>query len=201
MFVDRRDAGRRLGKLLKAYKGAVVLAIPKGGIEIGLEVAREIGGEFSVIIVRKLPFPDNPEAGFGAIAEDGTIFMYPGVKLPKEVINKIIKEQKREIEKRKKLFRPGPLPNLKGRTVIIVDDGIAMGSTMIAAIRMVKKLAKEVIAAAPVASPDAAYLIRKEAKLITIIEPWDFMAVAQYYKNWEDVSYEKAVALLHKKRI
>ncbi len=195
MFKNRVDAGKKLAELLNDYKNAIVLAIPKGGIEVGIEVAKKIKAKFSVIIVRKLPFPHNPEAGFGAIAEDGTLFIYPNIDVP-ENFKEIIKEQKREVEKRKKLFRPGPLPDLRNKTVIIVDDGIAMGSTMIAAIRMAKKQAKEVIAAAPVSSPSAARLVRKEAKLVTLLEPLDFMAVAQYYEEWEDVSYEKAKTLL-----
>jgi len=111
MFDDRKDAGRKLAAALADYKDkdVLVLAIPKGGIEVGYEVAKELSSDFSVLISRKLPYPDNPEAGFGAIAEDGSTYMLEQAALwvAEEAIDEIIKEQKREIERRMAVLRRG----------------------------------------------------------------------------------------------
>lgn len=135
MFDNRKDAGEKLGRALEKYrdKGVLVLAIPKGGVEVGYEVTKYLNAEFSIIISRKLPFPDNPESGFGAVAEDGSMFIFDFAKdfFPPEMIDSILSEQRSEIERRIAVLRKGkPLPEIKGRTVILVDDGIAMGSTM-----------------------------------------------------------------------
>lgn len=121
MFRDRTDAGRKLAQALDKYKGAdaLVLAIPRGGVEVGYQVARHLDADFSIIITRKLPYPDNPESGFGAIAEDGSVFMVEGARyqLPQSSIKKIVEEQKREIKRRIEALRGGrPLPEVEGRT-------------------------------------------------------------------------------------
>ncbi|MFO7974586.1 MAG: phosphoribosyltransferase family protein [Candidatus Hydrogenedentota bacterium] len=131
MFDDRTDAGRQLAQALDSYKEKepLVLAIPKGGIPVGLEVAAYLDAEFSVLISRKLPFPHNPESGFGAEAEDGTLYLHEIAAHPfsKKEIEAIAQRQRAEIVRRIQLLRHGnPLPPLKGRTVILVDDGIAI---------------------------------------------------------------------------
>jgi len=193
MFFDRADAGRKLGMELKKYglKDAVLLAIPRGGIITGYEAAKAIGAKFSLIIVRKLPFPSEPEAGFGAISEDGSTYMQSNVNtfLGEKEIKKAVNEQKLMIKKRL-LLRPTHFPSIKGKTVILVDDGIAMGSTMIAAILTCKKKgAKKIVVASPVASPEVKKLLKNYADEVIVLEtPSPFYAVAQAYKNWGDIS-------------
>lgn len=130
-FHDRTDTGRQLGIALESYRkeAPLVLAIPKGGIPVGLEVARHLGAKFSVLIARKLPFPQNPESGFGAVAEDGTLYLHEIGAHPfsKREIEDIARCQRDEINRRIDLLRQGkPLPPIEGRTVILVDDGIAI---------------------------------------------------------------------------
>jgi len=194
MFENRRDAGHKLARALEAYagQGVLVLAIPRGGVEVAYQVADHLDADFSLIICRKLPLPHNPEAGFGAIAEDGSTFIldYATSGLTTKTINRIVEEQKREIDRRIEALRKGePLPEIEGRTVILVDDGIAMGSTMRAAIRLCRKHdAGKVVVAVPVAGPRVAEEIGAIAdELVVLEEPLFFRAVAQVYRHWYDV--------------
>ena len=205
MFEDRKDAGQRLGIALKAYKqsDAVVLAIPRGGVEVGFYVAEFLQLPLSVVVVRKLPFPDNPEAGFGAIAEDGSIYFVERFSrlMHSRIVKKIIEEQKQEVERRKELFRGSkPLPQLADKTALLVDDGIAMGSTTQAAVMLCRnKKAKKIVIAAPVASPSAAKELSKVADEMVILErPAIFFAVADSYRNWYDVSDDEVMRLIQK---
>lgn len=203
MFKNRKDAGEKLAQVLEKYrdKNPIVLAIPRGGVEVGLQVSRKLGAEFSLIIVRKLPFPDNPEAGFGAVAEDGSTFIFENASywLARETIERIKQDQFAEVERRINALRRGnPLPELSGRTVILVDDGIAMGSTMRAAIELCRaRKAGKIVVAVPVTGREAAKAIEKEAdELIVLDIPINFRAVAQAYENWYDVSDEEVLDLL-----
>lgn len=203
MFDGREDAGKKLGEALAKYagKGAIVLAIPRGGVEVGCQVARRLKADFSIIVARKLPLPEDPEAGFGAIAEDGSTYIvqHAAAWVGEEEIERIKEEQKREIRRRIKILRKGqPLPDLKGRTVILVDDGIAMGSTMRASIALArKKGAGRVVVAVPVTGPETAEEISALADEIVVLEvPRFFRAVAQVYRNWYDVSDEEVLDLL-----
>ncbi len=203
MFLDRKDAGEQLARALAKYKGhdALVLAIPRGGVQVGYYVARELDAEFSLVVARKLPLPSNPEAGFGAVAEDGSAFIFEDARrfLNPRTIERIIAEQQAEVSRRIRELRGGePLPPLAGRTVILVDDGIAMGSTMRAAAAMCRKAgAAEVIVAAPVSGPDVAAEMRALADDVVILEtPPNFRAVAQAYVNWYDVPDDEVVAIM-----
>jgi predicted phosphoribosyltransferase len=155
----------------------------------------------AIIVVRKLPFPDNSEAGFGAIAEDGSIYFIdraPGL-LPTGTIEQVIKEQKLEIKRRIDVLREGKsLPALKNRTVILVDDGIAMGSTMHASIMLCKNNdAAKIIVAAPVAGPSIAADLAEVVDRVVILEkPPYFRAVAQAYENWYDVPDKEVVLIM-----
>ena len=140
MFDDRKDAGQKLGEHLSRYRGsdALVLAIPRGGVEVGYYVAEQLELPFSIVVVRKLPFPYNPEAGFGAVAEDGSIYLVDSAHrhIPRRIKEQIIEEQKQEIGRRMKVLRGDkPLPEISGKTVILVDDGIAMARTTMARCR------------------------------------------------------------------
>jgi len=205
MFADRTEAGIRLARALEKYKhtGVLVLAIPKGGLEVGYQVAGYLGADLAPIIARKLPLPQNPEAGFGAIAEDGSTFIFEHGRqwLAEEVIARIVEREKQEIARRIQTLRAGrPLPAIEGRTVILVDDGIAMGSTMRAAIMMCRRQgAGKVIVAAPVTGERVAADMANLADEVVILEkPRDFHAVAQVYENWYDVTDEESLQILAK---
>lgn len=207
MFENRNDAGQQLAEALEFYvsDNPIVLAIPRGGVAVGYEIAKHLRADFSIIVVRKLPFPDNTESGFGAIAEDGsTCFISRFAEmLPPDVIEEIVKEQKLEIARRVDVLRgTKPLPAVKNRTVILVDDGIAMGSTMRAALLLCRiKQAEEIIVASPVAESSVAAEFEKIADNVIILEkPVAFRAVAQAYRNWHDVSDEEVLDIMQTKR-
>lgn len=205
MFEDRKDAGEKLAKALAKYKDedVLILSIPRGGVEVGYQVAKYLNAEFSLIVTRKLPFPDNPESGFGAVAEDGSTFIYESYSyyLSEETINKIIREQKQEIERRIDVLRKGmPLPEVQNKTVILIDDGIAMGSTMSASIKLCKnRKAKKIVVAAPVSGEEMADKLGKMVDEVVILErPRFFQAVAQVYRNWYDVPDREVIEILEK---
>lgn len=207
MFQNRQDAGRQLARYLEQYKDtdALVLAIPRGGVEVGYYVAEALNLELGVVVSRKLPYPDNPEAGFGAIAEDGSLYLSHEARkyLPPEIIDRIVSQQQDEVRRRIATCRGGePLPEIAGRTVILVDDGIAMGSTLKAAIMLCRnKKASEVIVAAPVAGEDSAQGIASLADELIVIEiPAYYQAVAQVYEDWYDVPDEEVMEFLEKHR-
>jgi len=203
MFEDRKDAGEKLAKALKKYKdkNTLVLAIPRGGVEVGYQVAKYLNASFSILVTRKLPYPDNPETGFGAIAEDGSTFIYRNAVrlLPEGMIDEIIREQKQEIRRRVAVLRKSrPLPALVNRTVILVDDGIAMGSTMRASIILCKnKGAGKIVVAVPVAGERSVAEIGEMVDEIVVLEePTFFRAVAQVYRHWHDVSDREVIEIL-----
>lgn len=205
MFEDRKDAGEKLAKALAKYKDkdVLVLSIPRGGVEVGYQVAKYLNAEFSLIVTRKLPFPDNPESGFGAVAEDGSTFIYESYTyyLSEETIKKIIREQKQEIKRRIDVLRKGrPLPDVQNKTVILIDDGIAMGSTMSASIKLCKnRKAKKIVVAAPVSGEEMADKLGKMVDEVVILErPRFFQAVAQVYRNWYDVPDREVIEILEK---
>ena len=203
MFRDRKDAGRKLATALQKYKDtdALVLAIPRGGVELGCEIAKALHCSFSLLICRKLPYPNNPESGFGAIAEDGSLYInrLAASYVPEFDIKRIIQEQTGEIERRIAILRKGrPLPPLKGRTVILVDDGIAMGSTMHAAVTLCRKQeAAKIVIAVPVAGRQTIEEFSQLANEIVVLEsPLNFHAVAQVYEHWYDVSDAEVLSLI-----
>ncbi len=205
MLKNRKDAGQKLALALQKYKidNALVLAIPRGGAELGYEIVKALNYDFSLIICRKLPYPYNPESGFGAIAEDGSIFIdqRAASNLDDQEIEQIIADQSEEIQRRIKTLRNGnPLPSIKERTVILVDDGIAMGSTMHVAVALCKKQgAGKIIIAVPVAGASAiAKFSPMVDELVVLESPYNFHAVAQVYEDWYDVSDEEVLDILSK---
>ena len=206
MFQDRKDAGEQLGRALEKFrdKGVLILAVPRGGVEVAAQAARHLNTDFSLLMARKLPYPSNPEAGFGAVAEDGSLFVYPHVKreLSRETIERIIEEQKREIARRIEVLRHGkPLPEIAGRTVILIDDGLAMGSTIRAAIQLcMNRMAGKIIVAVPVAGRRTAQEISEAVdELIVLEKPLHFQAVAQVYQNWHDATDEEVLQIIQDK--
>jgi putative phosphoribosyl transferase len=207
IFKDRKDAGARLARALADYRNqnVLVLAIPRGGVEVGYEVARYLDSDFSIVVTRKLPFPDNPEAGFGAIAEDGSRFIFRDAarSLPPPVVERIVEQQQGEIKRRIRVLRGGgPLPEIADRTVILVDDGIAMGSTMRASIQLCKKQgAGKIVVATPVAGQRVAQEIEAMVdRVVVLTKPAYFRAVAQVYQDWYDVPDAEVLKIMEQWR-
>lgn len=205
MFLDRKDAGEQLGRALEKFrdKHVLVLGIPRGGAETAYYVAKHLNAELSLVITRKLGYPFNPEAAFGAVAEDGSVYLSESAKqeLTKEEINRVLEEQKSEIERRiEKLRRGKPLPDLKGRTIIIVDDGIATGATLFATIALCKKnKAGKIIVAAPIAGKRMERILPQMADDVVILEtPTFYSAVSQGYQDFYNLTDEEALAFMDK---
>lgn len=204
IYINRRHAGIELGKFLEpAYKDrdVLVLCIPRGGVEVGYEVAGILNAQLSVLITKKLPHPDNSELAIGAAAEDGNVYLTAlGNRLDKTTIDEIIRAQSAEIESRVRRFREGkPLPAIRDRIVIIVDDGIATGSTLVPAIKLCKERgAARIVVAAPVSGHNYAPEIDSLADEVKILEqPYDFYAVGQVYEDFHNLSDEEVIVLLN----
>ena len=203
LFRSRADAGKRLAERLLDYEGedVVVLAIPRGGVPVGAEVARRLNARLDVIIPRKIPIPWNPEAGFGAITADGTIVlnqrMVKNLGLSKDEIQRAADEVREEIERRTREYRDDrPPTDVKGKTVILVDDGLASGYTMLAAIESVRKHNPvRVIVAVPVASSAAARVVsaRVDGMVALVTSERLPFAVAEFYREWRDLTDEEVV--------
>jgi len=208
MFLDRVDAGRRLADELRGRVAAdtVVLAIARGGVPVGGEAALALGLLLDVVFPRKLPIPWNPEAGFGAVTSDGTIVLNDAlvgeVGLTKSQVNAIAAEVRREIERAElALRRKWPEISVVGKEVVVVDDGLASGYTMLAAVQAARRSgARRNVAAVPVASEAAVRLIGGSAdELVCLIESHNLpFAVADYYAVWHDVSDKEALEYLGK---
>lgn len=208
MFKDRSDAGVQLALRLEMYKDrkdVLVLALPRGGVVTGYEIAGYLNVPLDIVIVRKIGFPGQPEFGIGAVSETGTVvlnqFIISTYGVPNDYIEHEISRQKEEISRRVNLYRKGKgLPELEGKTIILVDDGVATGATMKAAITTLREedLTK-LIAALPVAPPDVASEIKQMVDEFVCIEIHDdFSAVGAYYRDFTQVSDEEAVELLQK---
>ena len=204
LFADRVEAGRRLASALAPFisKDAIVLAIPRGGVVVGFEVAHSLGIPLDVIIPRKIGAPDNPELAIGAMTEDGTIILddrlVSYLKVTEDYIKEESERQRLEIERRLKLYRGNtPYPSLKDREVIIVDDGIATGSTMKAALTSVRKRgAKTVMIAVPVGPPSTIKELKKEAdRVVCLHTPESFYAIGQFYENFAQTNDDEVIKL------
>jgi len=204
-FVDRIDAGNRLASVLKDFSGkkGIVLAIPRGGVVVGSVIAKSLNLPLDVIIPRKIGAPYNPELAIGAVAEDGTAILdnhlikYLGVDL--EYVKEETEGQKKEIERRLKLYRQDiSYPILKGLDVIVVDDGIATGSTMKAALASVKNRgAASITAAVPIGPPSTIEELNKIAdRVVCLYTPEYFQAIGQFYKDFSQTTDEEVIKLL-----
>jgi putative phosphoribosyl transferase len=208
IFADRFEAGETLGSMLQLEYAhipeGVVLAIPSGGVPVGLKVSELLGLPFDLLIARKLQIPGNPEAGFGAMAPDGSTLLNQALlALLRLSPSRIEAEKKRvvmELEKRNALFRGGrPMPDFKGKRVILVDDGLASGFTMLAAVDMAKKgKALETVVAVPTAPLSSVERMLPEVDRICCanIRTEPYFAVAEAYQNWHDLSEKEVCDLL-----
>jgi len=205
IFRNRKEAGRQLGNALLPFRGerVYVLAIPRGGVVVGAAVAKILDAPLDVIVPRKLRSPYNPELAIGAVAHDGTVYLDVGLGETLGVDDAYLQEevqyQRQEIARRLAAYRGGDeYPSLAERTGLIVDDGIATGSTMIAALRAVRKMAcRKVVAAIPVAPAEGLQRLRAEADHVVCLHaPAIFYAVGQFYEDFTQTTDEEVVALL-----
>ncbi len=211
VFKDRVEAGRVLAEMLETEyettQDSIVLAIPSGGVPVGLEVQSKLNCPFDLIIVKKIPIPHNPEAGYGAVTLEGGVFLNEELvsrfKLTPSQIEKQISRLKKELQERQALFRgKKPLPDLSGKTAILVDDGLASGYTMIASVDGVKNMgAKEIVVAVPTAPTETIKKIDPMVDEIYCPNVRDkiFFAVADAYEHWYDLSQTEVLDLLAEK--
>ena len=206
-FLDRADAGRRLAGKLMHLRGAdvVVLGLPRGGIPVAYEVARALGAALDVIVVRKIGLPSQPELAMGAIGEDGVRIINRSVVIGERITEhefmQVEERERAEIERRARRFRGDhPRTPLTGRTAIIVDDGIATGSTARAACEVVTAQgATRVVLAVPVAPRAAIPALSSVADEVVCLETPDrFMAIGQWYGDFSQTGDEEVVTLLHR---
>lgn len=209
MFVDREDAAQQLAERLKqhSFHDPIVLAIPRGGVVTGAVLARELGAELDVVLSRKLRAPHQPEYALGAISESGDVFLNPDIAdvpgCSEEYLAGECQRQMEEISRRRKLLSGvlGPA-KIAGRSVIVTDDGIATGATMIAALQSVRKQgASELIVAVPVASPARlAEVARWCDAIVYLAAPRTFHAISQFYGAFPQIEDSEVVRILRGSR-
>jgi putative phosphoribosyl transferase len=211
VFRDRFEAGKILAKELKAYAGnqeAIVLAVPAGGVPVGRMIAQKLAVPMDILIVRKVQIPWSPEAGFGAVAWDGKFLLNEELVkqlhlTPQEAQTALLAAKKNVAERLKKFRGDKPLPNLSNKIVILVDDGLASGFTMLVAVKSVKDQApKKIVIAVPTASWGAIELLMPEVDEIVCpnIRTGESFAVAEAYENWYDLTDEEVLELTAEKQ-
>lgn len=211
LFKDRHAAGRALAVHLSEYSGlddAIVLALPRGGVPVAWEVASALGLPLDVFVVRKIGFPSQPELAMGAIASGGVRVMNEDllrqVHVADDVIDEMTETESEELRRRELSYREGRPPlAVAGRSVILVDDGLATGSTMRAAVRALKQQhAARVIVAVPVGAAESCRAVQKEAdQVICLEQPEDFRAVGQWYDDFAQTTDHEVRALLEKSTV
>lgn len=203
-FKNREEAAKLLAEKLSEYKGKkpLVLAIPRGAVPMGRILAKELGGELDVILVRKVGAPDNPEFALGAVGESGELYIAPyasSFHYSDELIEAEAKRQMQILKERRKLYTPyRPSIDAKGRVVILVDDGIATGSTAIAALRELQRRAPErIIVVTAVMPPEVVEKLRNEAhEVVALAVTSEFGAIGEFYEDFRQVSDEEVVRIL-----
>jgi putative phosphoribosyl transferase len=212
LFHDRRDAGRVLAQAIRAshdgrdWVDPVVLGLPRGGVPVAFEVARELSLPLDVLVVRKLGVPGQEELAMGAIASGGTVVINQvvvhelGISL--ETIEEVAQRERMEVERRECAYRDAQEPaRVGGRTAILIDDGLATGSSMMAAARSLRSRAREVIVAVPVAAESTCNKLRSEVdQIICATTPQLFFALGMFYRNFAQTTDEEVCTLLSKAR-
>ena len=205
-FVNRNEAGKFLAENLSAYLGrdhVLVLALPRGGVPVGAEVAKKLNAPLDVFVVRKLGLPDRPELAMGAIATGGVRVtnrdVVEGWQIPELVIDSVAAQEQEELARRERAYR-GDLPphDVKEKTIILVDDGIATGSTMLAAVAALRQLDPgRIVVAAPVIAGSTYYRIRRVADdVAAVIVPEEFYGVGEWYEDFSQTSDDEVRQLL-----
>src|ERR1035437_6206751 len=208
-FENRNDAGKLLAEKLTSYRGrkdVLVLGLPRGGVPVAYEVATKLDLPLDILLFRKLGVPGQEEFAFGAIASGGTCFindeLVHTLQMPDSLVAQVIEREKRELERREKLYRGNrPAPDVRGKTVIIADDGLATGSTMMSAVMAIKHLyAKEIVVAVPVCAPDTCRELRRNVNTFCtcVYAPEHFYAVGLWYKDFHAVTDDEVSSLLEK---
>jgi len=206
LFRDRKEAGRLLAAKLAAYAGrsdVLVLALPRGGVPVAYEVARALKVPIDVFIVRKLGVPGHGELALGAVATGGVRVLNDEIvralRIPDHVIDKLAEKEQEELARREHLYRDNRLaPDVRDRTVILVDDGLATGATMLAAIKALKQQQPaRIVVAVPTAAPETCEQLRAEVDdVICAITPHPFHAVALWYQDFSQTTDEEVRNLL-----
>lgn len=205
LFKDRLHAGELLAEKLAAYRGEapLVIAVPRGGVLVALPVWQRLGGELDLLITRKIGAPDQPELALGAVTGDGLIMLNESLvaqmRVPRAYIDKAAKAERKEIERRLRLYRGGrPLPEFEGKLVILVDDGVATGFTLLAALRGLRqKKPGQLILAVPVGPPETIAKLRPEVDELYYLEaPAYFAAVGQFYRDFKQISDHEVISIL-----
>ena len=208
-FRDRRDAGRQLarGLHLPPSSPVVILGLPRGGVPVAYEVALALNAPLDLFVVRKLGVPGHEELAMGAISEGGfralNLDLIEELRIPAAVVERVTAAEARELARRERLYRGSlPAPALKARTVVLVDDGLATGSTMAAAVAGVRAQAPaRVIVAVPVASPEACTMLGATAdECVSLLTPPHFGGVGEWYDDFSQTSDEEVRALLEAAR-
>jgi len=209
VFENRRDAGRQLAaELLRfAEERPIVVALPRGGVPVAVEVSRALDAPLDLLTVRKLGAPQNPEFAIGAIAEDGTAVVNEPVArhvgITRTQLTRILEREQRELGRRVERFRAGRPPlEVQGRTVIVVDDGLATGLSDLAAVRALRsRRPARIVVAAPVGSREAIALLADEAdEVVCVTRPRELFGVGRWYRDFSPVVDEEVLALLAEAR-
>lgn len=204
-FADRRDAGRKLARALQPVVSGdpIVVALPRGGLPLAKEVSIALSAPLEILAVRKLGAPRNPEYGIGAIVEDGSrLIDMEAVRILGVAVGDleaIVSREKAELSRRVGLYRRGRTAlDLKGKTVVVVDDGVATGITDTAALRALRRQEpRKLILAVPVCAPDSALRLRAEAdELVSLLMPPLLLAVGQWYRDFSQISDQDVVSIL-----
>ncbi len=205
-YYDRFEAGQVLSQKLLQYRerpDVIVLALPRGGVPVGFEVAKMLAAPLDVFLVRKLGLPGHEELAMGAVADGDVVVLNEHVvkslAVPDELIDAVAKRERRELQRQRELYRDGePPPQVKDKIVILVDDGLATGSTMRAAISALRKQEpRQIIVAVPVGAAETCAELREEAdEIVCAIVPRQFMAVGAWYNDFSPTSDETVRALL-----
>ena len=208
-FRDREDAGRRLAERLSGYRDEhpVVFALPRGGVPVGYEISHALGAPLEVCVARKLGAPGQPEFGIGAVAPGGVRILNEDVVrrlgIPDDYVEKITEQETAEVERRLRHFRgERPEPEIRGRTVILVDDGLATGVTARAAVKALRRLQpRRLILAVPVCAAQTAELLDPEVdELVCLEAPPDLGAIGFWYRDFSQTSDEEVIELLESAR-
>jgi putative phosphoribosyl transferase len=205
-FEDRFDAGRHLAAKLDHYRGrtdVVILALPRGGVPVAYEVAKALQAPLDVFLVRKLGWPLQPELAMGALAEGGVRILHDevveGLNVEESEIDRVADEEARELVRQQELYRPGRAPpDVAGRTVILVDDGLATGSTMRAAVAALRaKQPARLVVAVPVGAPQTCSEFQDIVdEVVCAARPEEFRAVGMWYRDFSPTSDEQVLELL-----